>query len=150
MRVNLSDLLKQDRVEKFESDPDQIKNEIDNANTKLRSAKNVLGIKEWGLAYVSAYNAMLHAGRALMFSKGYKTKGSDHHATVVLFVQAVFSAKFSSDNDVLDSFDKARKLRHEFTYDNADLVSPIQAKNLVENAEAFVNKVKEILKMKLA
>lgn len=146
MRMNLSDLLKQDRVEKFESDKDQIKNELENASAKLKSAKNVLGINEWGLAHTAAYEAMLHAGSALMFSKGYRTKGSEHHATVVLFVQAVFSAKFSN-KDVLDSFDRARKLRHGRTYDNANLISPTQAKNLVENAEAFVDKTKEILKM---
>lgn len=90
---------------------------------------------------------MLHAGRALMFSKGYRTKGRDHHETVVLFVQAVFTAKFSGQEEVLGSFDKARKLRHAFTYDNVDMVSPTQAKTLVENTESFVNKTMEILKM---
>jgi len=61
--MNLSDLLKQDRVEKFESDKDQIKNELENASAKLKSAKNVLGINEWGLAHTAAYEAMLHAGK---------------------------------------------------------------------------------------
>ena len=145
MKMNLSDLLKQDLVEKLESDKGQIENEIDNANKKMTSAKNVLGINEWGLAYVTAYNAMLHAGRALMFSKDYRPKGRDHHVAVVMFVQAVFSSKFSKD--VLGSFDKARKLRNEFTYDSADLISSTQAKNLVENAEVFVNKAQEILQM---
>lgn len=147
MRMNLSDLLKQDRIVEFESDIDQIKNEIENADTKLKSAKNVLGINEWRLAYGSAYEAILHAGRALMFSKGYRTKGSDHHETVVLFVEAVFSAKFSNQTEVLTSFNKARKLRNDFTYDNADIISPTQAKTLVGNAEVFVNKAKEILKI---
>ena len=145
--MNLNDLLKQDRIEEFESDANQIKNEIKNADAKLKSAKNVLAINEWGLAHASAYNAMLHAGRALMFSKGYRTKGRDHHETVVLFVEAVFSPKFSGQKEVLASFNKARKLRHDFTYDNAGMVSPTQAKTLVENTEAFVNRTKEILRM---
>lgn len=42
MRMSLSDLLKQDRILKFESDIDQIKNEIKNADVKLISAKNML------------------------------------------------------------------------------------------------------------
>ncbi|MGI0086904.1 MAG: HEPN domain-containing protein [Nitrosotalea sp.] len=88
--------MKQNRLEKFESGNAQIKNEIENAEAKLKSAKNVLTINEWGLAHASAYNAMLHAGRALMFSKGYRTKGQNHHETVVLFVQAVFAAKFQA------------------------------------------------------
>lgn len=146
-RVNLSELLKQDRIEEFESDVNQIKNEVKNADAKLQSAKNVLAINEWGLAHASAYNTMLHAGRALMFSKGYRTKGMNHHETVVLFVEAVFSPKFLDRKEALTSFDKARKLRHDFTYDNAEMVSPTQAKTLVENAEAFVIRTKEILKM---
>ena len=145
--MNLNDLLKQDRITKFESDTDQIRNEIENADAKLKSAKNILSINEWRSAYGSAYEAMLHAGRALMFSKGYRTKGEGHHETVVLFVEVVFSTKFSSQKEVLASFNRARKLRNDFTYDNADIVSPTQAKTLVENAEAFVNKTKEILKM---
>lgn len=145
--MSLSDLLKQDRVVKFESDTGQIKNEIKNADAKLKSAKNILKISEWRSAFGSAYEAMLHAGRALMFSKGYRTKGGDHHETVVLFIEAVFSSKFSDREEVLMSFNKARKLRNDFTYDNADIVSPIQAKTLVDNAEVFVNKAKEILKM---
>ena len=145
--MNLNDLLKQDGIAQFESDIDQIKNEIENANAKLKSAKNVLGISEWRLAYSSAYEAMLHAGRALMFSKGCRTKGSDHHETVILFVESVFSTKFSSQKEVLVSFNKARKLRNDFTYDNADIVSQTQAKALVGNAEVFVNRAKEILKI---
>jgi uncharacterized protein (UPF0332 family) len=147
MKMNLSDLSKQDRIVEFESDIDQIKNEIHNADAKLISAKKILGISEWRAAYGSAYEAMLHAGRALMFSKGYRTKGNSHHETIVLFVEAVFSAKFSNQKEVLASFNKARKLRNDFSYDNADVVSPTQAKTLVENADAFVNKAKEILKM---
>ncbi|MDE1878901.1 MAG: HEPN domain-containing protein [Thaumarchaeota archaeon] len=145
--MNLSDLSKQDRIVEFESDVDQIKHEIQNADAKLKSAKNILCINEWRAAYGSAYEAMLHAGRALMFSKGYRTKGNSHHETVVLFVEAVFSAKFSNQKEVLASFNRARKLRNDFSYDNADIVSETQAKNLVGNAEVFVNKAKEILRI---
>jgi len=63
--VNLSELLSKGLVEKFQSDPDQIKNEIEIAKNDLSSAKNMLGIEEWGWAHNAAYNAMLQAGRAL-------------------------------------------------------------------------------------
>lgn len=146
MRVSLRDLLKQDRIAEFESDKIQIKSEIKSADEKLQSAKNVLAINEWGLAYVTAYHAMLHAGRALMFSKGYRTKGTDNHTTVILFVKAVFAAKFSN-KIILDSFDNARKRRHEFMYDATDQISPTLARTLIENSEKFVNQTKEILKI---
>lgn len=53
--MSLSDLLKQDRIVKFESDIDQIKNEIKNADAKIKSAKNILGINEWRSAFGSTF-----------------------------------------------------------------------------------------------
>jgi len=143
--MNLSDLLKKDLVEKFESDKEQIRNEMDGANENLASAKNMLGIREWEWSHAAAYNAMLHAGRALMFSKGYRPKGHDHHVAVVDFIEAVFSAKIPKA--VQDSFDRGRKLRHEFMYDKVGVITPEQARNLVEKAETLVNKTKELLKL---
>ena len=70
--MNLSDLLSKGLVEKFQSDQVQIKNEMDIAKNDLASAKKMLTIQEWGWAHNAAYNAMLQAGRALMFSKGYR------------------------------------------------------------------------------
>jgi len=92
-----------------------------------------------------AYNAMLQAGRALMFSKGYRPKSSEHHVAVVSFMEAVYSAKFSSE--VLQSFGTARLRRSESMYDRAGLISETQGRNLVGKAETFVNKAQEILKM---
>jgi uncharacterized protein (UPF0332 family) len=74
--MNLSDLLSKGLVEKFQSDPVQIKNEMEIAKNDLASAKKMLTTQEWGWAHNAAYNAMLQAGRALMFSKGYRPKSS--------------------------------------------------------------------------
>lgn len=143
--MNLSDLLSKGLVEKFQSDPTQIKKEMDIATSDLASAKKMLIIQEWGWAHNAAYNAMLQAGRALIFSKGYRPKSSEHHIAVVSFVEAVYSAKFSSE--VLQAFGKARLRRSESMYDRAGSISEMQGKNLVGKAEIFVNQAKEILKM---
>jgi uncharacterized protein (UPF0332 family) len=143
--MNLSDLLKQDLVEQFKSDKDQVGNEMEGAGKNLASAKNMIGIEEWEWAHAAAYNAMLHAGRALMFYKGYRPKGHDHHIAVVNFTIAVFSAKFPQD--VLEYFDRGRKLRHEFMYDKVDIITPDKATKMVEKSEAFVDKAKEIMRI---
>lgn len=143
--MNLSDLLSKGLVEKFQSDPVQIKKEMDIAKNDLASAKKMLTIQEWGWAHNAAYNAMLQAGRALMFSKGYRPKSSEHHVAVVSFAEAVYSAKFSSE--VLQAFGKARLRRSESMYDRAGSISETQGRNLVDKAEIFVNKAKELLKL---
>ena len=145
MRMNLSDLLRNDLVEEFQSDKEQIKNEIKNAEKQIKSSGKMFGIDEWGYAHTASYTAMLHAGRALMFSKGYRPKSHDHHVAVISFSWAVFWRKF--DNHVLEAFDKGRRRRHEFQYDDADAISETQARNLVETAKIYVSKAKEILSM---
>ncbi|NIP61277.1 MAG: HEPN domain-containing protein [Nitrosopumilaceae archaeon] len=141
--MDLSELLKKDLVEEFQSSKEQIRREIENAEKRIKSAEKILGIGEWGDAHAAAYAAMLYAGRALMFSKGYRPKGPDHHVAVVSFSQ-IYEKKYPAE--VLEAFDKGRKRRHEFQYDDVDVISEGQAKNLVENAKIFVSKTKEILK----
>jgi uncharacterized protein (UPF0332 family) len=143
--MNLSELLGKGLVEKFHSDPAQVKNELAIAKNDLVSAKKMLTIQEWGWAHNAAYNSMLQAGRALMFSKGYRPKSSEHHVAVVSFIGAVYSAKFPSE--VLQAFGKARLRRNESMYDKADSISENQGRNLVAKAESFVNQAKEILEM---
>lgn len=143
--MNLRELLNKGLVEEFQSDKEQIKNEIDIAKNDLASAKKMLTIDEWGWAHNAAYNAMLQAGRALMYFKGYRPKSAEHHLAVVSFVQAVFPAKFSPE--VLQAFSKARLRRNESMYDRAGSISSSQGKNLVEKADIFVNKALEILKI---
>ena len=143
--MNLSELLSKGLVEKFQSSQDQIRNEIDIAKSDLASATKMLAIDEWGWAHNAAYNAMLQAGRALMYFKGYRPKSAEHHLAVVSFVQVVFPTKFSAE--VLQAFSKARLRRNESLYDRAGSISPTQGKNLVEKADTFVNKTLEILKI---
>ena len=130
-------------VEKFQSDPDQIRNEIEIAKSDLSSAKNMLGIEEWGWAHNAAYNAMLQAGRALMFSKGYRPRSQEHHTAVIEFVRTVYSTKFESN--VLEAFERARRRRNESLYDFAGSISETQGRNLVQHADTFVSKTLELL-----
>jgi uncharacterized protein (UPF0332 family) len=125
--MNLSELLKKNLVEEFESDPDQIGNEIDGAEKNLSSAKNMCKISEWEWAHSAAYNAMLHTGRALMFAKGYRPRGPDHHVAVVDFMEAVFSSKIPKN--IRDAFEMGRKLRHEFTYDKIGIINTKSGRN---------------------
>lgn len=142
--MNLSELLNKNLVEKFTSNSEQIDNEIDIAKNDLTSAKKMLEVELWGWAHNVSYNAMLQAGRALMFYKGYRPRSAEHHLAVVSFIQAVFPTKFAPE--ILQAFSKARLRRNESMYDRAGIVSETQARNLVEKADIFVNKALEILK----
>ncbi len=142
--MDLSELLRKGLIEEFQSDKGQIKNELAIAKEDIDSSKNFLKIKDWKWAHNAAYNAMLQAGRALMFTKGYRPKSESHHLAVVLFMKAVYSSKFPEE--VLNSMDKAKRRRHDSTYDIRGFITETQAKNLVEKAEIFAKTVVEMIK----
>jgi uncharacterized protein (UPF0332 family) len=142
--MNLSDLLSRRIVEQVKPDPQQIREEMAIAKRDIASAKKMLQIQEWEWAHNAAYNAMLQAGRALMFSKGYRHMSQEHHVAVVSFMQAVYANKLGED--LIHSFDKARRKRSESLYDRAGSISEGQGINLVARAEEFVSKAAEILK----
>lgn len=142
--MDLSELLRKGLIEEFQSDREQIKNELAIAKEDLDSSKNLLKIKDWKWAHNAAYNAMLQAGRALMFSKGYRPKSESHHLAVVLFMKAVYSSKFQEE--VLNAMEKAKRRRHDSTYDIPGFITEAQAKNLVEKAGTFVKTAMETIK----
>ncbi len=70
--------------------------------------------EEW--AFNIAYNAMLLAGRAVMFSAGYRpTAGEGGHVAVVEFLRIRLDNSFQSTLEVMD---RMRRQRHRIAYDN--------------------------------
>lgn len=112
------------------------------AQKDLRTAKANLAIDE-GIAYTVAYLAMLHAGRAVMFLKGYRPDDGCQHKTVVEFVFYVMGAE---SKELVNHFDKMRRKRNAFTYDVDIAISKTEAENALKTATKFVCSIKEIIK----
>lgn len=73
--------------EEIEPDEALVGNAIHLASRDLKTAEHVLngGDYDWSLAI--SYNAMLQAGRALMFSEGVRSRGESRHFAVIEFRQ---------------------------------------------------------------
>lgn len=95
------------------------------------------------VAYALAYQAMLRAGRGLMFSRGYRSCDGEQHKTVVLFCEDVLGHEFA---DLVRKFDRMRKKRNQFNYDEPDLlVTETETQNALESAREFVEKISEFI-----
>ncbi len=93
--------------------------------------------RDW--AYTIAYNAVLQAGRALMFSKGYRPDGANQHISVVKF-----AGLFLDEQDAV-IFDRMRRKRHSTVYDMAGSISETEAGSAVSHAEVLVRKFEDLL-----
>jgi len=89
--------------------------------------------QDW--AYTIAYNAVLQAGRALMFSKGYRPDGANQHISVVKFAEL-----FLEKNDSI-IFDRMRRKRNSSVYDSAGSITESEAAFALKQAGDLVQKI---------
>ena len=130
----VDDLLQQGLVKKLPVDQKKVDDAIAHARRDLITAGTLLASdQDW--AYTIAYNAVLQAGRALMFSKGYRPEGASQHIAVVKFV-----GLYLDQNDTI-SFDRMRRKRNSSVYDTAGTITENEAEFALTQAEALVNKI---------
>jgi uncharacterized protein (UPF0332 family) len=142
--MNLSDLLKERKVEEISVNKDLVKRTFDLALRDIKTANNNLIDKDFDWALAIAYNAMLQAGKAAMYSKGYRPLGHDKHRAVIEFIEIVLNKKIPEE--IILSFDRFRKKRHRLVYEEANITSESEAMFAIKTSEEFVQKIKEILK----
>jgi|TARA_B100001971_G_C18235728_1_gene567047 uncharacterized protein (UPF0332 family) len=131
--MNLEKLLEENKIEKIEAK----EFDMSLAERDLKVAKDMLNSEDFDWALSIAYNAVLQAARALMFSLGYRPKGKNQHKTVFEFLEL---AKI--DNELTNYFDSTRKTRHIAVYDQAEYVSKSMAEEAVNQSGAFVQKIR--------
>lgn len=134
-------LLKSNRIKPHPTKPNEVRQLLQLAIRDLNTAvRNLEEASDW--AYSIAYNSVLQAGRALMFSEGYRPRGSEQHATVVEFVEERLGSNYAPQARM---FDQMRRKRHRVIYEVAGLVSKQEAEQAIGFAKEFVEKITEII-----
>lgn len=105
------------------------------------SAENTLAIREFEMTHIAAYNSAFHAGRTLLFSRGYVERS---HACLAValrhfYCDDVFIEPF------LGTFDKMRVSRHNVQY-GGSLICDEEARFSCRFARLFCDAVEEQLK----
>ena len=118
-----------------------IENLISRSFKELKIAEANIKIDE-GTAFTVAYTAMLHAGRSLMFLKGFRPSDGYQHKTVVDFVSLILGEKYEV---LVQRFDKMRRKRNLFTYEVSINISEMEVKNALKSASQFVKTIKDLI-----
>lgn len=139
--MNYSRLLADRRIRREPAVTAQVGDQLAAARRDLETARRIGSHEEW--AYNIAYNAMLLAGRAVMFSEGYRpATGEGGHVAVVEFLRIRLGSSFSP---ILDLMDRMRRQRHRITYDAVGTVSATQIAEALKTAEDFVARMEALL-----
>jgi uncharacterized protein (UPF0332 family) len=132
--VTIEDLERQGLIKKLPIDKKKVEDAVQHAHNDIETARVVLKTdNDW--AYTIAYNAVLQAGRALMFSKGYRPDGNSQHISVVKF-----AGLFLDNNDAI-IFDRMRRKRNSSVYESTGTVTENEAEFAVSKSRDLVEKL---------
>ncbi|MFH0772585.1 MAG: HEPN domain-containing protein [Candidatus Omnitrophota bacterium] len=141
-RDSKENLFKEALIKKCPIDNKAIDDLLRRASTDLKTAKRNIEADE-ECAYNYAYNGMLRSGLALMFSEGYRPEIKDKHQTIVKFASAVLGEEFKT---IINDYDFMRKKRNRFIYEPSIPCSIKEARDAINTAEEFVNRIVELIK----
>lgn len=111
--MNYAKLEREGLIKRLPINEKKVRDAFNLAKRDLKTAEKI-SREDSDWAYSIAYNSMLQAARALMFSKGYRPSGKTQHVSVIKFCEASLGKEFS---DTIVSFDRMRRKRHIAVYD---------------------------------
>lgn len=117
----------------------QIERFLASADKKLASAHRILAFDEEACLQL-AYEAMLKASLAFMFSHGFRARSQPgHHIAIIEFVRSHIDKKHSG---LLTVFDRLRRKRNLALYDDTGFVSHHDAEQALETAANYLNVIR--------
>jgi uncharacterized protein (UPF0332 family) len=120
----------------------QIDQQLKRAVKDIKTAENVSGYDlTW--SYTIAYHAMLRAGRALMYSKGFLPTTRNTHKTIVEITKTILGEKFEN---VVARFSRMRRERHDFIYDSHNGFTAKDVGSAITTAKKLIDEISTEIK----
>jgi uncharacterized protein (UPF0332 family) len=129
--------LKDHLIKKLKPDIEQINSQLRRAEKDLATAEAVLAIDmTWSFAI--AYHAIMRAGKALMFSRGYLPTTKNSHKTIMEFTGIILGDEY---RDLMMRFNRMRRKRHDFIYDSQNHTTLSEANSAIKTASELIAKI---------
>ncbi|PIU60046.1 hypothetical protein COS86_01050 [Candidatus Bathyarchaeota archaeon CG07_land_8_20_14_0_80_47_9] len=135
--MSLEELLRSKIIRRTKPDRSLALDSIKRARRDIETAKTLIANEKFDWSLAVSYNAMLAAGRALMFDKGYRPSSTGGHLAVVKFLSIVLGAEVSERMVMV--MNGMRKKRHRIVYEEMDIVTKKEAEQAISWTEEFVS-----------
>ncbi|MEW5996904.1 MAG: HEPN domain-containing protein [Candidatus Micrarchaeota archaeon] len=119
------------------------------AEEELRAAKEWLGeagknigAEAYKSAIISAYNAMFHAGRAILIRNGVRERS---HFCVARYLEDFYAKKGVLEKKWVELLDFYREMRHEDQYAASFVATEKDAKGALVAAKEFAERMKALM-----
>lgn len=128
-------------IKRYKMGKKQIEQQMELANRDFSVAKDT---RDYDWAFSILYNAVLQAGRALMFYFGWRPTDKEPHKSVMKFLREVMDKK---ELEALDFFDKMRIKRHQAVYDHIGVVSKEELNYSFKLVSGFISMAIKMISM---
>ncbi len=140
MKKEIDELFEKRLLRKISIDEEKVKSSIKISEIKLEESKKLFNADFFGNTLLSVYTSMFHAARALLYKDGVQEKS---HYAVYIYLREIFSDKISKS--LLNSFNNYREIRHHILYGEESKIEKEDAENALQDAEDFLEEIREIL-----
>ncbi|HUB92580.1 MAG TPA: HEPN domain-containing protein [Candidatus Saccharimonadales bacterium] len=138
--MTIQELLDKDLIRKNKASAAEIKGAIEISVHYLSRAEGIFKIKYYDIAFLSAYNSMFQAAKALLLKAGYKERG---HSALIQALKIAYKGNKDLD-EFLDILDSYRQSRHSVQYDG-EAASEIDARESINDAKRLIEIAKSII-----
>ena len=142
--MKFDDLVKSGRLKAEKTSKSKIAEFLQFAETELEAARYLLP-KYKAIAYKSAYDALIHAGNALIRHYGFRPTQKYTHATIVEFTERVLGKDYGN---LVKRFERMRRKRHPLQYEARFVESEKEVNKCIDEAQELVKKIKEHIGIK--
>lgn len=108
----------------------------------LEEAQKGLNSGIFNASILSAYLAMFHAARAILFLDGFREKS---HYCIARYLEEKYVKSGRLESKWVDLLDHYRELRHNSQYDVSFFTSKEEAKEALKTARGFVEKMNKVV-----
>ncbi len=137
--MKLDDLLRLGQLKKEPTSKEKIAEFLSFAEEEISAAK--FNQRRFPLtAYKSAYDALIHAGNALIRHYGYRPTTKYTHATITDAVERALGKDYG---ELVRGFKRMRRKRHPLQYDAIFAESKTEVGSAILKSEKLIKKIEE-------
>lgn len=129
-------------IRKIPASEDNTIRSINKAKSWLKEAEKSFQGEAYDSSVLSSYLAMFHSARAILFFDGYREKS---HECVARYLEEQYVSKKKLEKKWVDLLDHHREIRHDDQYDLSFFSSDEEAKEALESARHFLQRMKHLL-----
>ena len=142
--MSFDDLVKSGQLKEERTGKDKIAEFLQFAETEIDAARYLLP-KYRAIAYKSAYDALIHAGNALIRHYGFRPTQKYTHATIAEFTNRVLGKDYGK---LVKSFKRMRRKRHPLQYEARFVESEEEVRKTIDEAQELIRRIEDHIGIK--